>query len=216
MERDFKGVWIPKEIWLNEELTLMEKCFLTEIDSLDREQGCFASNQYFADFFHLKITRTSQIINSLIKKGYVNARYERKGKQIVKRVLTTNCKKVFNKLYEGIREIVRTPLINCKENNTINNTYNNNESFNQFWELYDKKVSKSKAENLWNKIKPSFHTTIFEHIKKYKEAQPDKQYRKNPDTYLRNKCWNDEIINKFEKKESAADQMKRLGLKDIE
>ena len=23
--RDFKGVWIPKEIWLNEELTMLEK-----------------------------------------------------------------------------------------------------------------------------------------------------------------------------------------------
>jgi len=30
----------------------------------------------------------------------------------------------------------------------------------------------------------------------YVLSTPDKQYRKNPDTYLRNKCWEDEIIIK--------------------
>jgi len=37
MKRDFKGIWIPKEIWLNENLTLQEKVFLVEIESLDNE-----------------------------------------------------------------------------------------------------------------------------------------------------------------------------------
>lgn len=39
MNRDFKGVWIPKEIWLSTELTLQEKVMLVEIDSLDNEDG---------------------------------------------------------------------------------------------------------------------------------------------------------------------------------
>ena len=102
----------------------MEKVFLTEIDSLDRQQGCFASNQYFARFFGLKITRTSQIINSLIKKGFIDAKYERKGREIVKRVLTIKCKKVFNILYEGIQKSVRRYPEKCKDNNTTNNTIN--------------------------------------------------------------------------------------------
>ena len=34
-----------------------------------------------------------------------------------------------------------------------------------------------------------------DYIEKYKQAQPDKRYRKNPDTYLRNESWNDELIN---------------------
>jgi hypothetical protein len=50
MNRDFKGVWIPKDIYLNPELTLVEKILLIEIQSLDNEQGCFAGNKYFADF----------------------------------------------------------------------------------------------------------------------------------------------------------------------
>ena len=50
-ERDFKGVWIPKEIWLSCELSLMEKVLFVEIHSLDNERGCYASNRHFAEFF---------------------------------------------------------------------------------------------------------------------------------------------------------------------
>ena len=32
MERDLKGVWIPKDIWLNKELSILEKLLITEID----------------------------------------------------------------------------------------------------------------------------------------------------------------------------------------
>jgi hypothetical protein len=34
--RDFKGVWIPKEIWINTDLSIIEKVLLVEIDSLDK------------------------------------------------------------------------------------------------------------------------------------------------------------------------------------
>jgi len=35
-ERDFKGMRIPKEIWLNSEMNFLEKGLLAEIDSLDK------------------------------------------------------------------------------------------------------------------------------------------------------------------------------------
>jgi len=70
VERNFKGVWISKEVWINTDLTWMEKLFLTEIHSLDNENGCFANNKYFAGFFNLSIHRCSQIINALMKKNY--------------------------------------------------------------------------------------------------------------------------------------------------
>ena len=53
-KRDFKGIWIPKEIWLNTELTTTEKILYSEIDSLNRGKGCFASNEYFAEFLKVK------------------------------------------------------------------------------------------------------------------------------------------------------------------
>jgi hypothetical protein len=70
--RDFKGVWIPKEIWLDKDLTWIEKLMLTEIDSLSTKDGaCIASNKYFAKFFGISERRVQQIIESLKKKGYV-------------------------------------------------------------------------------------------------------------------------------------------------
>lgn len=71
MDRDFKGIWIPKEIWLDENLSIVEKAILAEIISLDKESGCFASNQYFAEFCHLTERTVSNAINNLVKGGYV-------------------------------------------------------------------------------------------------------------------------------------------------
>lgn len=68
------------------------------------------------------------------------------------------------------------------------------ESFNKFWYLYDKKIGKMKSVKLWNKIHPGIHIVIYRHVETYVKSTPDKQYRKNPDVYLRNQCWNDEII----------------------
>jgi hypothetical protein len=67
--------------------------------------------------------------------------------------------------------------------------------FENFWNLYDKKVGdKEKLKKVWAKIKKIDRQSIINHIPKYKQAQPDKKYRKNPETYLNNKSWNDEII----------------------
>lgn len=65
MNRDFKGVWIPKEIWLNEELTLLEKIIFVEIDSLDNEDHCIAGNEYFAEFCNCSESKVSKAIKKL-------------------------------------------------------------------------------------------------------------------------------------------------------
>lgn len=115
MERNFKGIWIPAEIWLNKDLKVMEKLFLVEIDSLDNSDGCFASNGYFADFFGISKGRCSQIIKSLETKNILKIKYHYEGKQIIKRVL--------NILKGGIKFSKGGYLENAKDNNTkVNNT----------------------------------------------------------------------------------------------
>lgn len=141
--RGFKGVWIPAEIWLAEDLTIMEKLFFVEIDSLDNEQGCFASNGHFSDFFQLSKSRCSQIINALEKKGYITIEYTLKegSKEIDRRVIRSRVKYtkqvvniqkgVFNKLNPPIKFTKHPPLENAKGSNTvINNTSNNNTTNN--------------------------------------------------------------------------------------
>ena len=68
-------------------------------------------------------------------------------------------------------------------------------TFEQFWTDYDKKVGdKKKLEAKWTKIPEAEKKRILEYIPAYKEAQPNKAYRKNPETFINQKSWNDEII----------------------
>lgn len=72
-----------------------------------------------------------------------------------------------------------------------------NYPFEQFWKDYDKKVgSKERLIKKWLKLTPIEREAIRSHLPKYKDAKPDKQYRRDPKTYLNNKTWLDEIINK--------------------
>ena len=75
-KREFQGVWIPREIWLDSKLTWIEKLFLTEINSFCAgEKGCYANNHYFSKFFKLSRTRCGNVINALKKKGYILTSY---------------------------------------------------------------------------------------------------------------------------------------------
>lgn len=68
-------------------------------------------------------------------------------------------------------------------------------SFDDFWILYDKKTSdKSKTKKKWDSLNIKVHEKIFAHIPLYKLSQPDKQYRKDPLTYLNQLAWENEII----------------------
>lgn len=71
--RDFKGIFIPKEIWLDDDLSAIDKIILAEIYSLDVEDsdGCYASNEYLSKFCKCSVTKVSTSISNLINLGYV-------------------------------------------------------------------------------------------------------------------------------------------------
>lgn len=68
--------------------------------------------------------------------------------------------------------------------------------FEVFWDTYDKKVERGSCESKFKKLTEKEKELIWIHVPKYIESTPDKSFRKNPETYLNGKCWNDEIINK--------------------
>ena len=117
--RRFQGVWIPAELWLDENLQMPEILMLVEIQSLDRAKGCTASNKYFADFFGKTPQRVSQIIKTLEKKGYISIEYDRQGKECKGRKITVSNK--FDRYQENLQGYQE----NFKANNTNNNTDNN-------------------------------------------------------------------------------------------
>jgi hypothetical protein len=108
-DRDFKGVWIPKEIWLTENLSLTEKALFVEIHSLDNERGCFASNRYFSRFFRISERQIATYIASLKEKGYIVAELKNSNERVIR--TTGRFKRIpndkLNEIENGRRELAK-------------------------------------------------------------------------------------------------------------
>lgn len=76
MKRDFKGIWIDREIWLNPDLDITEKALFAEINSLDCDNGCTASNQYFIDFFKISERTVTRAITHLKALGLIESSFD--------------------------------------------------------------------------------------------------------------------------------------------
>jgi hypothetical protein len=92
-----------------------------------------------------------------------------------------------------------------------------NIDFEWFWNEYDKKIGvKEKLKNKWLKLSDLERENAMNYIDLYKKSVPDKQFRKNPETFLNNKSWNDEIIErtistKLSYAELEWERLKNLG-----
>ena len=87
-KQKLKGLWIPAEILLNNDLSDKEKIILSMILYLSDETGsCFASNKYIVSIVNVTSDRVSKIVSSLKDKGYVdvNLKYKIDTKEIEER-----------------------------------------------------------------------------------------------------------------------------------
>ena len=134
--RKFKGVWIPADYWLDENLSIMEVVILTEIDSLDGENGCFASNKHFASFIGMTPAYVSKIIKHLKEKGYISVKYKTENRvttRSIKIIRGINSSKRginnslggINSSKEGINNSL-DPINYSVPSNTSSNTSNSN------------------------------------------------------------------------------------------
>lgn len=133
-QRDFKGIWIPKEIWLDNRLNALDKIILLEIDSLDCEDsGCYASNEYLSNFCQCSERKVSEAISKLIKCEYIyvesfNGRVRILKSRLSKneRQTSKNCEADSQKMKEN--NIIENNNIDNKES-IINNTKEKNTRF---------------------------------------------------------------------------------------
>ena len=224
---------IPASVRYNENLCANSKLLYGELTALSNQEGyCWASNKYFADLYKVHKNTVSKWINGLKENGFIYVVIEKYDtgfdrKIYIRDTINENIETPKQKAEGGINEKVEPPKRKAEHNNTYNTTNNNtnNKPFispkleevkdstynadlekdlNEFWNLYDKKVSREKSKHLFFKINPELHDIIFEHVKEYVKSKPDKNFRKNPDTYLRNECWNDEIIYDTSRKENKS------------
>lgn len=69
-------------------------------------------------------------------------------------------------------------------------------SFEDWWNAYNKKRGRKKAESKWNKLSHADKIACMKATPAYVDSTPDVQYRLDPLTYLNGERWNDEIINR--------------------
>ena len=79
-------------------------------------------------------------------------------------------------------------------------------SFEEFWSAYGKRVERVKCERIYARIGEKDRLVIRERLPLYIQSTPDKAYRKNPQTYLNGKCWNDDIIEPRKNGRSVIDR----------
>ena len=187
-------VVIPGDILRNEDLTYMQKMVLAKITNLDNDKGCFATNKYFASLLSTSINSVSKTINSLKNMGLIKVEITDNTHRSI--TLAKKCRGGVLKVEGGSPKSggsADTPNIDTNIDN--NKIY---KSFIDWWKLYDKKVGKDKALKFWLKsLNQSLVEDIMNHTKRYVKST-DKQYRKNPHTYLYNSSWEDEILNEVE------------------
>lgn len=70
-KKQFKGVWIPKEIWEDTRITWLDKALLAEIWALSDDDGCFASNEYLAAKFGVAEVTMKNKLSILRKNNYI-------------------------------------------------------------------------------------------------------------------------------------------------
>ena len=107
-KQKLKGLWIPAEILLNNDLSDKEKIVLSMVLYLSDDTGsCFASNKYIANIVNVTSDRVSKIVSLLKEKGYVdvNLKYKIDTKEIEERQIipiTENINRYSEKYLEGI------------------------------------------------------------------------------------------------------------------
>jgi hypothetical protein len=192
---------LTADVLYSEKLNSTQKLMYAVIANMSNHKGyCFASNTFFAEMFKCSVRSIQLNLDILENEGFIGRVLKLKDNGEIEYRALTPC----NIIHEGVKKTSPTPMKKTssphEENFTIitnnNNIYNNNKyTFDEFWDMYDKKIGdKNKLSKKYDKLDMSEKELIFAHVPKYKLSQPDKKYRKNPETYINNKSWNDEIV----------------------
>jgi hypothetical protein len=167
------------------------------INSLSAKDGyCYASNQYLGNALGVNSQSVRKWISYLEEKHLISRLVKRKpnGEVNVRelRLLIPMVKNAPPSDKILPEPMVKNDHIIYKVNKELNN--NTNERFEEFWNIYNKKVGKDKAKAKWSKLKEKEIEDIFKALPLY-IASREVKYRKDPERYIGHRVWEDEMPN---------------------
>lgn len=160
---------------------------------LIREKVCYFDEDYLCQKRMIKDNEISEARSKAGKKGGGNPNFVRK------LVIT---KSQTNTEDENEDEDEDEDVIEDEEK-TINMPFEN------FWNLYAKKEDRIKCERKWNNLKNAERELCIKNLPAYIQSTPDRQFRKDPATYLNNKSWENEIIAKSSMSSNGMEEVYR-------
>lgn len=105
MSKEFKGVWIPKEIYQDENLNPTEKLILSDIATLGEY---FKSNETIAKEVGVSQCTVSRLITQLCDKGYIQTQFDGRTRLI-------KLQRALIKMIKLPYQIDKAALSNCKD-----------------------------------------------------------------------------------------------------
>ena len=126
MEREFKGVWIPAEIWLDARLTLVEKALYAEIDSFSGNGKTFhKANETIQLEYGVSRPTISKAIKKLTDLGFIEASFDGRTRHLTvqadRKIFTGRGKESFGQQEKNLRAEGK----NSTSTNTIERTIDN-------------------------------------------------------------------------------------------
>lgn len=153
MERQFRGVWFSAEIWTDRRLTALEKIILLEIDSLDGDGGCYASNKYLADFCQCSERKVREAVAKLAELGLVkNAGFDGRNR-ILHSCMAESATQGGRKCHADRQNVPQSILVK----NTNKEIRKNERKTTTFDDVFEK-----------CQVEPELRDAILEHIKSRK------------------------------------------------
>jgi len=67
MDREFKGIWIPAEIWLDRKLSPIKKVLLAEINSKNFNANTEMVHMYLAEFTGVSTAKVRKLLREMTK-----------------------------------------------------------------------------------------------------------------------------------------------------
>lgn len=161
----------------------------------NQEGECYPSHVTIAREAGLGKTSVKKAISILVDGGLIEKENRKDGKKNQTNLYQVIIGGVGREATEVGREATKgVGRETSRELNPSSLTQSTKLPFDTFWNLYDKKTGRPKSEKKWNALSLKDQELILKYIPKYKIAQPNKIYRKNPETFFNNRSWEDELI----------------------
>ena len=156
-------------------------------------------------------------LNDLVEFGFIELIEKSKNQYSSNIIAISNFNKAHNKALD--KALIKHGTKQLKSIDSIDKQINKEQltidiypTFDDFWNLYDNKHDKQDCLTKWNKLTQKEKEDIMQYLPTYINSTPDKQYRKHPKTFLKNKSWQNEIITI---KQSTSNAISEIGQQQL-